>query len=289
MSLGKKARDSICKELVGLHNIKCWRPIRYSSQSIKQKKKMIRYFMFLKEKYNSDGDFDKLKSRLVAGGNMQDRSEYTEAEVSSPLASLSSVYMVAAIAAKENRKVGTVDVGMEREVITNLESRLASILLEELPSYGEFVNDDGSLTMVLQQALYGLVEFSKLWYDTLTGFLKSLGFEPNPKDVCIFNQEYEGNQLTLPTCSDDAGIDWIFEQLRKKFKDVTTTRGSKHSFLDQTFDFSVKGECSITVEGYTTDLLEMRSTTKTVSTLSLEDLFIVDEISSIVCLLKPTI
>ena len=56
-------------------------------------------FMFLKEKYNSEGDFDKLKSRLVAGGKMQDRSEYT-------------VYMVAAIAAKENRKVGTADVDM---------------------------------------------------------------------------------------------------------------------------------------------------------------------------------
>ena len=68
MSLGKKARDSICKELVGLHNIKCWRPIRYSLLSTKQKKKMIRSFMFLKEKYNSEGAFDKLTSRLVAGG-----------------------------------------------------------------------------------------------------------------------------------------------------------------------------------------------------------------------------
>ena len=227
---------------------------------------------------------------------MQDRSEYTEAETSSPTVSLSSVYMVAAIAAKENRKVGTADVGMaflnsklEREVIMNLESRLASILVEELPSYGEFVNEDGSLTMVLQQALYGLVESSKLWYDTLTGFLKSLGFEPNPKDVCIFNREYEENQLTLAlyvddmiaTCSDEAGIDWIFEQLRKKFKDVTTTRGSKHSFLGQTFDFSVEGECSVTMEGYTADLLEMRSTTKTASTPALEDLFIVDDISEL--------
>ena len=68
MSLGKKASDSIYKEIVGLHNIKCWRPIRYKSLSTKQKKKMIRSFMFLKEKYNSEGDFDKLKSRLVAGG-----------------------------------------------------------------------------------------------------------------------------------------------------------------------------------------------------------------------------
>ena len=169
----------------------------------------------------------------------------------------------------------------------NLEPRLASILVEELPSYLDFVNDDGSLIMVLQQALYGLVESSKLWYDILTGFLKSLGFEPNPKDECIFNREYEGNQLTfalyvddmLATCYDEAGIGWIFEQLRKKFKDVTTTRGSKHSFLGQTFDFGVEGECSVTMEGYNADLLEMRSSTKNASTPALEDLFIVDESS----------
>jgi hypothetical protein len=122
--------------------------------------------------------------------------------------------------------------------------------------------------MVLQQALYGLVKSSKQCYDTLTGFLKSFGFEPNPKEVCIFNREYEGNQLTLAlyvddmleTCSDEAGIDWSFEQLRKKLKDVTTTRGPKHSLLGQTFDFGVEGEC-VTKAGYTADLLEMCSTT----------------------------
>ena len=56
-------------------------------------------------------------------------------------------------------------------------------------------------------------------------------------------------------------------------------RGSQHSFLDQTFDFDVEGGCSVTMEGYTADLLEMRSTTKTASTPALEDLFIVDESS----------
>ena len=29
--------------------------------------------MFLKDKYTADGNFDKLKSRLVAGGHLQDR------------------------------------------------------------------------------------------------------------------------------------------------------------------------------------------------------------------------
>jgi hypothetical protein len=66
---------------------------------------MIRSFMFLKEKYNSEGDFDKLKSRLVAGGNMQDRSEYTEAETSSPTVSLSSVYSISFLRSPQRRIV----------------------------------------------------------------------------------------------------------------------------------------------------------------------------------------
>jgi hypothetical protein len=78
----------------------------------------------------------------------------------------------------------------------------------------------------------------------------------------------------LATYFEKAGSDWIFEQLKKKFKDTTTIRGSKQSFLGQAFDFGVKGESSVTMDGYTADLLEMRNTMKIVSTPALEDLII---------------
>ena len=65
--------------------------------------------MFLKDKYLASGVFDRFKARLVAGGDMQDKSLYDD--LSSPTAATSSVLSVAALAAKEGRKVVTVDIG----------------------------------------------------------------------------------------------------------------------------------------------------------------------------------
>ena len=51
--------------------------------------------------------------------------------------------------------------------------------------------------------------------------------------------------------------------------------GTKHSFLGQTFDFGVKGECTVTVGGNTHDLLGMRASKKEGVTPATEDLFVV--------------
>jgi hypothetical protein len=94
--------------------------------------------MFLIEKYLPNGNFDKLKARLVAGG----RSEYTSKDTSSPTVGQSSIYVVAAIAPREGREVATADVGMAfpkadlaREVIKSLEPKLAKMLEDVLPKY----------------------------------------------------------------------------------------------------------------------------------------------------------
>jgi hypothetical protein len=83
------------------------------------------------------------------------------------------------------------------------------------------------------------------------------------------------------TCVDAAGIDWLLGVLTDRFEDLTVTTGSKHSFLGQTFDFGVEGECSVTMQGYTVDLLEIRHPKRGAPTPAHEDLFIVDESSSL--------
>ena len=55
-----------------------------------------------------DSLFEKLKTRLVAGGDQQDKELYEN--LSSPTASTSSVLVVVAIAATEHRQVMTIDV-----------------------------------------------------------------------------------------------------------------------------------------------------------------------------------
>ena len=290
-SFGSRAVDSMTKELVGIHKAKCWTPIKQQLLSLHQKKKVIRSFMFLKEKFDSGGAFEKLKARLVAGGNMQDRHEYSKADTSSPTACLSSLYLVAGIAARERRSVATVDVGqaflkakLEREVIMSLEPKLATMLADELPEYRPFVNADGTLLLSLEKALYGLVESSKLWYDVITGFLIGIGFKANAKERCVLNLAHCGSQLSvvvyvddlLITCADAVGVDWLIGQLRERFVDITVCKGKKHSYLGQTFDFTVPGSVAVNMEGYTEDLLGMRATEKSAVTPALEGLFEVD-------------
>jgi transcription elongation factor GreA-like protein len=55
--------------------------------NFKHNKKVIKSFLFLKEKFKPDGSFDKLKSRLVAGGHMQNREEILYEDRNSPTAS----------------------------------------------------------------------------------------------------------------------------------------------------------------------------------------------------------
>jgi hypothetical protein len=48
--------------------------------------------MFIKEKFDAGGSFEKRKARLVAGGNQQDKSLYDD--LAAPTISTSSVFTV---------------------------------------------------------------------------------------------------------------------------------------------------------------------------------------------------
>ena len=106
-TFGQGAVDSMVKELKGIHSKGVFTQVCEQDLSREQRKSVIRSSMFLKEKYLSTGDFEKLKARFVAGGHLQDRSLYTAEETSSPTVSLSALYMVASIAAREGRHVST--------------------------------------------------------------------------------------------------------------------------------------------------------------------------------------
>lgn len=82
-------------------------PVHVSELSTQQRRSIIRSSLFLKEKYLSNGEFDRLKARLVAGGRMQLRN--TSDDNSSPTVSTSSLFIVAIIAARERRRDATVD------------------------------------------------------------------------------------------------------------------------------------------------------------------------------------
>jgi hypothetical protein len=104
---GPHAKEAIVKELQQMVDQGVFEPVSMD-KAMAQRSEIIRSFMFVKEKFDAAGKFDKLKARLVAGGHMQDRTVYED--VSSPTVALTSCLMVAAIAAKERRHVAVVDI-----------------------------------------------------------------------------------------------------------------------------------------------------------------------------------
>ena len=70
--------------------------VRTSDLSNERYKAIIRSSTFEKAKYKPDRPFDKLKARLVAGGDIQNRGLYEAKNISSPTVKQESVMMISA-------------------------------------------------------------------------------------------------------------------------------------------------------------------------------------------------
>ena len=279
------------RELKQMLDKKVWTPLHWRGLTREEKRSVIRSSIFLKEKYDAEGLFQKLKARLVAGGNHQDRTIYSEAEISSPTVSTSAVFMVAAIAAKERRKVATLDYSgaylnatLRKKVRMLLEPKLAEVLCDMEPSYRKFLRVDGSLCVGLEKALYGCIESAKLWYDTISAHLRALGFVPNDYDPCIFNKHISGRQVTIAlyvddlmvTCASEQILNGVLRQLENLFEGSTVHRGSAHSYIGMLFDFSTPGKVHVEMDGYIDDFLAEYDVKGSAPTPARSDLFVVD-------------
>ena len=144
--------------------------------SAEERRKIITCSMFLKEKFDANGVFEKLKSRLVAHGNQQPKENV---KASSPTVDIASVFVLAAVAAYENNRVSTIDIGgafleakMTGENVYLRLDKLMVQLLEEIdPTSIPYVDDKGELVAKLDKALYGCLQASLLWYNRLSDVL----------------------------------------------------------------------------------------------------------------------
>ena len=299
MSAGKALKHmrgpaikAIVKELTALCAKEAWVAVHVSSLTTAERRKIIRSSMFLKEKYYADGEFEKLKARLVAGGHMQSRAEF--GDVSSPVVNTTSVYCIAAIAAKERREVRTVDIGsaflnsdMSGDcVLMRLEPLLASILCDIDESYKKYLTPDGSLVVHLTKALYGCIRSSYLWYLTLSSFLMECGFKCNAYDPCVMNKTGEnGVQITIcfhvddlmVTCADSEMADYVINQLKARFGEVTVHTGDIHNYLGAVFDFKTAGEVKLSMPHHTKMIVSDSGITGRASTPADSNLFNIQE------------
>ena len=172
--------------------------------------------MFLMEKFTPEGEFLKLKSRLIASDDQRDRALYED--VSSPTAPITVISIVLAIAAAENRHIITMDIAgaylnasMSSVMVSMFfEPALATMLCELVPEFKKYLMKDGRMVVKLDKAFFGCIEYAKLWYQHLKGTLERLGFVPNPEEGCCFNHEVGDMQCTVIVCVDDLLVtcDW---------------------------------------------------------------------------------
>ena len=267
---GKKARESALAELREILDRGVFTPVSpVDALSKRKQKKMVKTFLFYKEKFNKNGELDRLKSRLVASDTSFESSLHPDKD--SPTVRLESVLMSLAISGAEGRRLMSIDVGNAfleasmdgEEVWIELDSWDVQHLLELKPDLKHFVDERGRISALLDRALYGCVQSAKLWYKKLRAVLESIGFVANRYDECVFNRDFGGKQLTvcvyvddmLCSCVDLKGLVWLEEQLAGAFKKLTVKKDDRFEFVSLEIDQS-GGGITIRMDKYIRSLLD---------------------------------
>jgi hypothetical protein len=252
---GKPGADAIVAELQQLHYRRVVKPTLGSNLTKEQKRAALHYLMFLKQKRCG-----KIKARGCADGRKQ-RLWKTKEETSSPTVRTESVFLTAAIDAREKRAVITCDIpgafmqaDIDEVVHVKFEGEVAELLVKVDPStYTPFLKYEHGkpvLYVELQKALYGTLQAAMLFWKELTSFLVDhLGFVINPYDRCVANKTINGKQCTILWHVDDlkishvdqAVLEDILASLNERFgkeQPLTVTRGDVHDYLGMTIDYS---------------------------------------------------
>jgi hypothetical protein len=284
-SFGKDGQIAIELELSNMMKKGVFKPILYENLSDQDKANIIPCFIFLKQKFSPAGKAVKIKARLVAGGNYQDKNLFPD--TSSPTAQIDHIFIEVTIASARGDFIVTLDIGtaylnadMCDNVYMTLDRKLARQFVEMYPEYASYVSVDGKIIVKLEKALYGCLQSALLWYNCLKNALTKIGFTTNPYDDCIFTKSSEGNYCTIIVYVDDLMIisndktliDDVIKYLQDEFKEITVNRGNTHSYLGMEFVFK-EGQVEIKMKGYIENLLNENNIESTCVTPAGEDLF----------------
>ena len=153
---------------------------------------------------------------------------------------------------------------------------LVDILVEIAPDvYKPFVTKDKKgvkqLLVQCQNALYGTMVASLLYYRKFVKSLTDIDFVINPYDPCVANKMIEGEQMTICFHVDDCKLshrkpkvmDRMIEYLRQEYESIfedgsgkmTVSRGKVHKYLGMTLDYTVRGQVQITMFDYVNEIL----------------------------------
>jgi len=180
---------------------------------------------------------------------------------------------------------------------------LLDILVEIAPDvYMPYVtlNKKGTKQLLVQcqNALYGTMVASLLYYRNFVKSLTKIGFVLNPYDPCVANKLIGGRQMTICFHVDDCKLshvnpaenDRMIDHLGKEYESIfedgsgkmAVSRGKVHTYLGMKLDYTVRGQVKITMFDYIEEILTAFNKTEpkgtgTKSSAAPVNLFTVDE------------
>jgi len=231
-------------------------------KDICKSKRIMRSSMFLTEKYDATGNFERIKARLVADGSIQEES----ANNHSPTAKHQSIVMC--LTDKGNRYAMIVDVtgayleaDMDEDEYMSLDEYLTQILISIIPSLSKYACN-GKLYCKITKAMYGCKQSAKLWYEHLVNILKEIGFKPNAMDNCVLNGMIDGKSTTIIVYVDDLMVlsedvktlETVSSLLKGRFNEVRCKITNDFSYLGMHIKIH-NGYVHMSMEKFIGDLL----------------------------------
>lgn len=167
----------------------------------------------VKEKRDQEGKLIKIKARLVAGGDEQDRKIYTVEKRTSPTVHPESLFCVFGLAASKGMGVGSIDIeaaflepDLPTPILMVIDRKASTILGCAFPELAAYLNENGCLVVELLKALYGLVEAAQLWHIKLSEAMVSFGLKVSTIDRCVFYGVLHGHRLYACIHVDDIAV-----------------------------------------------------------------------------------
>ena len=150
---------------------------------------------------------------------------------------------------------------MDSEEYVLLEGVLVDLYVKADPSAIDKIvtGSDGKRRLYtrMNKALYGHMRSGRLFFEHISATLRDLGFKHNPDELCIWNKDINGKQMTVVlyveylkvSFCDKKGLEFM-RDLAVVYGDLDPKEGPVFDYCGITLDYGVKGVCKLSTPKY---------------------------------------
>ena len=110
----------------------------------------------------------------------------------------------------------------------------------------------------MNKALNGHMRSGRLFYENISATLRELGFTHNPDELCVWNKDIGGKQMTVVLYVDDLKVSFhnkerlkeFMGQLEKVYGALEPKEGTVFDYCEITLDYRTSGVCKLSTPKY---------------------------------------